>query len=60
LGRIICGFADRLERNMDSVPVAQTPQAIKVTAELRALLEGQANARVEHTVQPRQARNTSG
>jgi hypothetical protein len=32
---------------MDSVPVAQILEAMKVTAELKALLEGQATARVE-------------
>jgi hypothetical protein len=57
LGRIICGFADRLERNMDSVPVAQILEAMKVTAELKALLEGQATARVEHVIQPVQVSN---
>jgi hypothetical protein len=58
IGRIICGFADRLERNMDSVPVAQTPHAMKVRAELRALLEGQATARLERVIQPVQVSNS--
>jgi hypothetical protein len=42
---------------MDSVPVAQIPEAMKVTAELKALLEGQATARVEHVIQPVQVSN---
>jgi hypothetical protein len=57
LGRINLGLADRLEKNMDSMPVHTIPMAMKQVGELKALLEGQATACVEHTVQPRQVSN---
>jgi hypothetical protein len=55
LGRIICRFADRLEQNMDSMPVPQIPQAM--IGELKALLEGQATSRIEHTVKAAEVSN---
>lgn len=43
----------RLQANIDSVPAAQLPAAIKQVLETKQLLEGQATSRLEVTVAPR-------